>query len=215
MATRAEVIWLLRHGNREDFVDPDWVATATRPLDPGLSPQGTEQARAAGDRLRDAGIQRIFTSPYLRCAQTAHLVAERIEAPVHLEPGLGELNHPDWSDGLPSLLSAHDLTSLTGPFDASHQVIHDRRYPETIDEAFARAARTAREIAARYEGPLLLVGHAASIIGIVVTLTGEERDIPCPDASLFRIEHRSGRWRSIISGDTAHLAEVTSAGRFR
>src|SRR5688572_23782363 len=117
---KADCLWLVRHGNREDFVNPDWAATATRPQDPGLSPDGFEQAKAVGARLEGEGIRRIFTSPYLRCAQTAHLIAKQIVAPVHIEPGLGELHHPDWSAGLPTLLTVEDLAAVTGAFDSNH-----------------------------------------------------------------------------------------------
>ena len=137
--TKADVIWLVRHGNREDFIDPDWGKTAERPQDPGLSPDGIEQARAVGERLKDEGIVRIFTSPYLRCAQTAHAIARCVPVPVHIEPGLGELHHPDWSQGLPALMAMHDLTAATGAFDTTHDPLHEATYPETIEHAFARA----------------------------------------------------------------------------
>lgn len=190
----ADVVWLVRHCEREDFEDLDWGKTAERPHDPGLSPTGILQARAVGGRLAAEGIHRIFTSPYLRCAQTAHLIAEAVAAPVHIEPGLGELHHPDWTDGVPALLSAHALAELTGAFDMTHDPFYPSRYPETLDDAFARAAATARHVVGRYSGRLLLVGHAVSVIGIVRALTGQDGDVPCPPAALFRLERDDDRW---------------------
>jgi broad specificity phosphatase PhoE len=204
-STGASVVWLLRHGEREDFHDLDWGRTAERPHDPGLSRAGIEQARAAGVRLADEGIRRIFTSPYLRCAQTAHLVAERVRVPVHIERGIGELHHPDWTAGVPALLSTDALAELTGAFDASHEVVHAPGYPETIEEAFARSATTARAIIDRYDGTLLFVGHAVPVLGIVRDLSGDPGDFPCPPASLFRLERAPGRWKLSLCGDTAHL----------
>jgi broad specificity phosphatase PhoE len=213
-ATKADVIWLVRHGNREDFIDPDWGKTALRPQDPGLSPDGIEQARAAGERLKHEAIDRIFTSPYLRCAQTAHFIAEHVKAPVHVEPGLGELHHPDWSQGLPALLSMSDLEAATGAFDTSHDPLHEATYPETIEHAFARAEQTARGIAERYRGPLLLVGHAVSVLGIARTLSGEQGDLLCPLASLFRLERAGEGWKLALAGDTSHLPASIGADRF-
>ncbi len=189
------MIWLVRHGEREDFENLDWGKTAERPHDPGLSKTGIGQARAVSARLESEGITRIFTSPYLRCAQTAHLIAERVTAPVHIEPGLGELHHPDWSAGVPALLSAHALAELTGAFDMTHDPFHASRYPETLEEAFARATATARHVIDRYPGPLLLVGHAVSVIGIVRAFTGSDGDVPCPPATLFRLERDGDRWK--------------------
>lgn len=190
-----DVLWLVRHGAREDHENLDWGKTAERPHDPGLSPSGVAQARAVGERLVDEAIDRIFTSPYLRCAQTAHLIAERLTAPVHIEPGLGELHHPDWSSGVPALLSAHALAELTGAFDPTHDPFHTSRYPETLEEAFERASATARHIVDRYPGRVLLVGHAVSVIGIIRAFTGDDGDVPCPPATLFRLERDGGRWK--------------------
>ena len=46
------IIWLIRHGNRLDFSNPEWLDTAERPHDCPLSPQGQQQARDTGVRLR-------------------------------------------------------------------------------------------------------------------------------------------------------------------
>lgn len=204
-----EVLWLLRHGNREDLVHLDWAGSTARPLDPPLSADGVEQARRTGARLGSEGIAHIFTSPYVRCAQTAKIVAERITAPIGIEPGLGELNQADWSQGPPALLSRCELAALISPFADRHQPELVPTYPETMDEAFARSEKTARALLAGYPGPLLLVGHAVSIIGIVRGLTGCDDTVACPMASLFRIERRLGVWTLRENGDTAHLDAVS------
>ncbi len=202
---KTHVLWLVRHGEREDHVDLDWVRTAARPHDPGLSPAGIEQARAAGRRLASEGIRRIFTSPYLRCAQTARYIGESVTAPVHVEPGIGELNHPDWSEGIPVMLPMHALAALTCSFDLTHEALHDPVYPETLEDAFARAERTARAIVESYPGPVLLVGHAVSIIGVVRGLTGDPGDVPCDYASLFRLERVDDRrFEATVVGDISH-----------
>ncbi len=221
---KAQTIWLVRHGNREDFVDLDWGRTAVRPHDPGLSADGVEQARAAGSRLKRENLDRIFTSPYLRCAQTAHVIAQETGTRVHAEAGLGELNHPDWTAGLPELLTLSELTRLTSAFDESHAHVHEPVYPETLEHAFARAEKTARAIAARYPGRILLVGHAVSIIGIVRGLAGEQGDLPCPLAGLFCLEQRAvdvsrrgngPSWVLTVRADTSHLRSGASHEAFR
>jgi broad specificity phosphatase PhoE len=191
----ADVIWLVRHGEREDFENLDWGKTAERPHDPALSSTGIRQARAVGERLANEGIGRIFTSGYLRCAQTAHLIAECVRVPIHIEPGLGELHHPDWSAGVPALLPAHALAELTGAFDLTHDPFHAARYPETLEEAFVRASATARHIVDRYPDRVLLVGHAVSVIGIVRAFTESDGDVPCPPATLFRLERDGDAWK--------------------
>jgi hypothetical protein len=39
-----QIVWIARHGNRLDFVNPEWFNTAERPYDPPLSEDGIEQA---------------------------------------------------------------------------------------------------------------------------------------------------------------------------
>jgi broad specificity phosphatase PhoE len=204
-------LWLVRHGNREDLVDLDWGLTAARPHDPALSPDGMRQARAAGLALMGRGIRRVFTSPYLRCAQTAHLIARELardaHTPVHLEPGLAELAHRDWTEGTPSMLPAVELAALTGPLDAGHTPVCQPIYPETIEEAFLRASRTARELAARYPETLLCVGHAVSVMGILRTLAVPAGDIPCDLASIHHLERVGDRWSATLVGDVSHLRD--------
>lgn len=59
-------IWICRHGNRIDFVDPSWKGS-----DPYLSPDGIIQAKETGKRLKDENIQHIFASPFFRTVETA------------------------------------------------------------------------------------------------------------------------------------------------
>jgi len=59
--------------------------------------RGVEQARLAGRALQGKGISKIYTSPFLRCVQTAHAIAEELGGlPVHVEDGMAEYLNPDW-----------------------------------------------------------------------------------------------------------------------
>ncbi|KAJ1978064.1 guanine nucleotide exchange protein for ADP-robosylation factor [Dimargaris xerosporica] len=116
--------YFVRHGERRDHVDPSWADSTPRPHDPPLSDNGIEQAYVTGRFLHDleregahsgkvtTPLYWVFTSPFLRCVQTAgHIIrglksrttgeaspagpaTRHIEASslpcLHLEPGLGE-----------------------------------------------------------------------------------------------------------------------------
>jgi len=43
---------IARHGNRIDFVNPDWFLTAERRYDPHLSEDGHVQAKQLANRLK-------------------------------------------------------------------------------------------------------------------------------------------------------------------
>eukprot|EP01018_Ginkgo_biloba_P002584 Gb_39039 [translate_table: standard] len=66
-------LFVMRHGERMDNYDPQWIRSAPRPWDPPLTFNGKLQAWATGKRLRMEGgnITRVFCSPFLRCIQTA------------------------------------------------------------------------------------------------------------------------------------------------
>ena len=63
-------------------------------------------------------------------------------------------------------------------------------------------------LAATYDGSLLLVTHAVAILGIVKGLTGTEEDIPCPVASLFRLDSAGLAWTPTRLADTSHLDDL-------
>lgn len=199
------VLWLARHGDREDFADPFWVDTAARPHDPGLSPEGIDQAKRLGARLRGEGIARVFASPFLRAVETAHHVAEAIGAPISLEPGLGEILYADWFDAPPEPLPFAVMQARFPRVEAGHAPLVVPRYPETIDDAFRRSLQTAEALAARASAPLLLVGHGVSILGIAQGLASPAEAVDCAPCSLFKLV-RDERWRMDLSGDVAHLA---------
>ena len=78
-------IYVIRHGERYDSIHPEWKATAKRPHDPHLSPAGVKQAYTTGQFIahrtrKERGENAmadiaIFTSPFLRCVQTAKAVS--------------------------------------------------------------------------------------------------------------------------------------------
>ena len=78
-------VWLVRHGNRQDFVDRSWRETAARPHDPPLSADGREQARETGRFLAGEPIDHLFASPFLRAVETAarRAAGERIAIPAN------------------------------------------------------------------------------------------------------------------------------------
>lgn len=212
------VIWLARHANRQDFVDPDWPETAERPHDPGLSPDGVEQAEQLADRLAQTTIDRIVASPFLRTVHTAHAVADALAQPLWLEPGLGEWRNADWFDAPPKLLAPDALSER---FDRA--TLHDPPcvtpiFPESRAAMIKRMGAAARCLIRRYKtvNELLVVGHGATVYGVLKNLTDEPvPDKDCPLASVTRLARHEGRWTITLRNDTSHLDEAAAADRFQ
>lgn len=212
-----DTIWIARHANRQDFADPDWAATAERPHDPGLSPDGVEQARKLARRMAEAPIGHIFASPFLRAVQTAHHVADLREQPVYLEPGLGEWLNADWFASAPEIKPAEQLARTYEHVDLSHTPCGEPTFPEAKDEMFARIGRAARCLVDRHtsaDGGLLIVGHGATVTGVLLGLVEGAEETGCPLCSVTKLVHDDDRWSIAVRNDTTHLDRPEAADRF-
>lgn len=213
-----QTLWLARHGHRQDFADPDWSEHADRPHDPGLSPDGHEQARQLGRRVADLEVDRIVSSPFLRAVETANHVADATDHAVYLEPGLGEWMNDDWFDTQPESLPPDVLADR---FDAVRLDDTDPcrtpSFPETKHEALARLGGTGQCLAERHaHKTLLLVGHGITVQGVLHGLIGADVPDPgCPLASLTQVMRSDNGWRIRLRNDTSHLENgARAAGRF-
>jgi broad specificity phosphatase PhoE len=81
---------LLRHGQSEFNVVYGETRQDPGIRDPRLTALGHEQAAAAAQSLADESMRFIVSSPYTRALQTAHIVAEALGLPHHVDPGIGE-----------------------------------------------------------------------------------------------------------------------------
>lgn len=211
---RMQTLWLARHANRQDFADPNWAATADWPDDPGLSPDGVEQARQLGRRVDALDVDRIVASPYLRTVQTAHHVATTTGHGVLLEPGLGEWLNDDWFDDVPNTRAPTALADRFGSvLPSSAPPCREPAYPESRHRALARLGATGTCLADRYaDETLLLVGHGITVQGVLHGLVGSDVPDPgCPLASLTKVARRNGDWTVSLRNDTSHLENGTRA----
>jgi len=113
-------VFIARHGEREDEIDPTWRDThAAFFTDPPLSAKGKRQAALLGQHMKGHRISHIFASPMLRTCQTAYQVALALDMPIKLEWGLKErstvafpedaLDGPCAQRGVGGFLSRHGL----------------------------------------------------------------------------------------------------------
>jgi broad specificity phosphatase PhoE len=140
-----------------------------------LSALGREQAAAAGDRLRDAGIKRMVHSPLLRAAETAQLIASRLDPPPVLEPepDLREAEFSRYLQGIPywqvplrrPLWLVHKARRGLLPGDESIEVMAER--------VLGVVRRLARENAGQTTA---VVSHADPLIAAWIVLDGRPQN---------------------------------------
>ncbi len=218
-ARTTQTVWIVRHGNREDFGNPGWAKTAERPFDPTLSADGERQAQEAGiglrgQAVRGQAVQRIFASPFVRTIQTAHHIADAIDLPVALEPGIGEILPV--AKEMPALLAEEERNRLFARIDQSYRPIGQLSYPESEAEGYLRSSQTVQQLADAFPTQnLLFVTHAAPVIGIVRHLTGTQERISVPLCAIFTLERRENRWELLGgAGSVSHLSDSATSLRY-
>jgi broad specificity phosphatase PhoE len=206
----SRVLWLVRHGERRDEVDPSWAEDADRPHDPPLTERGRRQAERVGERLRGQGVEAIYASPFVRATETAHLVARALDRPVFVDHGLSEHLNPAWFDVAPSVLTPRKLAERFDTVDPTHDSVLRPNYPETDTEATDRTVRAVRRLLGDSPETSLFVGHGLTVASVVAAFTGR-REIPTPLAGVTRLVSYPWGWDVDILADTSHLSEPESA----
>ena len=209
----SQTVWIARHGNRLDFVNPEWFNTALRRYDPPLSEDGFVQAVELGRRLKSKNITHIFASPFLRTIQTAHEVAQILNLPIKLEAGLGEWHNPKWMSETPELHPQEFLAQKYPLVDWSYQSYFQPAYPENKAEVYRRTAKTIQKLVFDYSEDILIVGHGVSVHGVTYGLSPETPRLKVSLCSLTKVVWREERWRLEFFADTSHLSQTESEVR--
>lgn len=209
-----QIIWIARHGNRLDFVNPEWFNTAKLPYDPPLSEDGMVQAQQLGQRLVGEGIRHIFASPFLRTVQTANFVANSLDLSIKLESGLSEWLNPAWMATAPERLSLEELQQLFPRIDPSYTSRVIACYPETSEKVLERTAATAKLLTREFSEDLLFVGHGASVVGTTQGLVGGTPQVNAVLCCVVKLVRQEQAWVMELNGDTAHLSQTEDVIRF-
>ena len=212
-----QIVWIARHANRLDFVNPDWFLTAQRRYDPPLSDDGMVQAQQLGKRLKGKKIAHIFASPFLRTIQTANAVAEVMDLQIKLEIGLSEWLNPAWMTEEPEKLPTSALVKLFPRIDTSYTSRIAAQYPETHEKVRERSAQTARCLSTEFfPHDILLVAHGASVLGAAMGLVGDiaKTEVKASLCSLVKVVRQDSEWLLELKGDTSHLTKIEELVRF-
>ena len=208
-------VFVIRHGMRADFEDPGWTTRSPRPWDPPLSPSGVRMAQETAEALAGAGIQRIFTSPFLRAVQTSHTLAQKCGAPVFVEPGFMEFLLPQYMPWAPDFLPMEELRRHCPSIDPLWEPRVVPRWPEFHENLWGaeRVRRTLDGIGLDGEGPVAIVTHGAITHNSAFALTGVRAGVNIGLCAITTLVRVAGGWR-LQSSNQDHLSEREHALRF-
>lgn len=185
---------LIRHGQSE--FNQVYSRTRTDPgiPDPRLTEEGRRQAAAAAEALAARGLRRILASPYTRALETAHILADRLDLPVAIEPLVRE--HCRFNCDIGSLRSR--LTLAWPHLDFAD--LAERWWHPRLDESEAELAARSNRFRARMAGQadwteVAVVTHW----GFIRSLTGTE----VGNGALLAYDPVEGSSRTLDAGPAA------------
>lgn len=205
---RGQRIWIVRHGERQDIIDPEWAKTAKRPFDPPLSAHGFVQAEQLAKRMAGESIDHLIVSPFLRTLQTAMPTSRALGLPLKVEYGAGEHIDHKWGYD-PREKCVLKLREKFPEVDVSYTTCNDPLYPENWDLCRERGIDTSRKLLKKFYGQnIMVVAHAASVSGLTwgvvkgyPQLTGRLTGVVCA-------EHDGNGWQLVLGGCVKHLDDV-------
>ena len=147
---RPTYLFLIRHGENE------WTergALAGRTPSVPLNDKGKEQAQQVAERLKDQPITAVYSSPLLRCLETARPLAAALNLPVSVEPGILEVDYGEWRGGELKELGKRPEWRLVQVYPGGF------RFPggETLREVQNRVITTLERIRTEHAGEVIAV----------------------------------------------------------
>jgi len=159
-------IILARHG------ETDWNAQGIfrGRIDIGLNETGVRQAELLAEHLSQVKPEAIYSSPLKRALKTAEIIARYHNLAVEITPGLVDFDYGRWQ-GLTHQEVKENYRELYAKWlDHPHRV----RIPdgEGFDNVRKRAVKIVNNVAAKYEGAIVLVSHRVVNKVLICALLG-------------------------------------------
>jgi len=163
-------ISLLRHGTTTANLEKRFAGRTDEPL----HPEGVAQITALAESLATAAVapvDAVVCGPLARTRQTAMIIADRLGAPVAVDPRFTEIDIPHW-DGL----TKTEITARFGDQYPTWLAAPDRfQVPgcETIEAVQKRAVAAVEELFTAHAGQhVLVVSHLIVIRAILLHYRG-------------------------------------------
>jgi broad specificity phosphatase PhoE len=197
-------IILVRHGQTPWNKDKIFRGSKDIPL----NDTGREEARLAGEWLKDETMQAAYCSPLSRARDTGEAIARLHGLKVLDLPGISDICYGDW-EGLPLAEVKVKYADLYRQWETAP---HTVRFPqgETLDEVKARALKAVEEVVQRHAGQaVLLAAHRAVNKVLIAALTGLDNShfwrLGQDTTAINRFNRVGDIWHIMGLNDTCHL----------
>jgi broad specificity phosphatase PhoE len=177
-----------------------------------LNDQGREEARLAGEWLKEELIQAAYTSPLSRARDTARAIAGHHGLAVRDLPGLSDLCYGDW-EGLPLTEVKERYADLYRQWEQSPHLV---RFPggETLAEVRARAWAAVLSVLVLHPGEtVLLAAHRAVNKVLIAAFLGLDDShfwrLGQDTTAINRFRLADGVWHVMGLNDACHLRALS------
>lgn len=206
------LFYLVRHAESEWNAEERLCGWTDVPL----SDAGRRQAGRLGERLRGLPPAAIYTSPLVRAADTARIIAEGTGLTPIADPRLVELNFGAWEGKTYQEIIAEE-SELYRRWDADPATVAPSG-GETGLETIARVMPFLDELKLRHNGEqehVVVVTHKTVCRLVACHVLGASpseyrRRLSMENTALNIIAPSGKGWRLILLNDTSHLAAVHS-----
>lgn len=203
---RMTYLFLIRHGENE------WVETgklAGRTPDVHLNEKGHQQSATLAERLTGQPITAIYSSPLVRCIETAQPLAQRLGLPVQEETDLLEVDYGAWRGCALKDLSQKPEWQLVQMYPSGF------RFPdgETLREVQSRAVAALERIRTQHVGEAVaLFAHGDILRTVLAWYLGAPLDlfqrIVINTASISLIAFHHFGPRILVVNETGEIPQV-------
>jgi probable phosphomutase (TIGR03848 family) len=210
MAHTMTQLLLIRHAVN------DWVGTnRLAGWTPGvyLNDQGRCEAEALAQRLADAELKAVYSSPLERTLETAEIIARPHNLPVRIREDIGEARYGAWTGEKLEDLVKTELWPVVQFYPSG------ARFPEgeALREMQARAVAEIDAIrTAHLEGIVAVVSHSDVIKAIIAHYVGLHFDLfqrlVVSPASLSVLAFSKMGPRLVRLNDTSHIPDHPAEG---
>lgn len=194
------ILYLVRHG------ETDWnrQRRIQGHSDIPLNEQGILQARRLAERFRKHPADIIFSSDLLRARQTAEIIGEALDLPVHTCPRLRERSFGQLEGmTVEEIKQRYSVYPIGTPLEEKYGI-------ESLERMQERIVARLEEIMAQYGGKqVLVVSHGAAINAFIHYATKGEMGTgktSLDNTAISRFLYSGRTWSVEAVNDTRHLA---------
>lgn len=207
----ATKIFIARHGeteyNRLNRIQG-------RSIDEPLNKRGRLQAKAIAERMKEEGIDRIYSSSLMRSMETAEIIAWSLRKEYHYFPELDEMDF-GWFEGKP-------VKEVGGELNEIHRKWRGGMTDTPIREGES-PAQTLQRVKSRIDGileeqqgsTLLFILHGRLIRILLSDWMGyglkDMHRIEHSNGALFHLLHEAEGFRPVYINETGHLKEIADS----